>query len=136
MIKLIASDIDGTLVEEGSGELPGELFAIIEKLYDHGILFAAASGRQYRGLRKLFLPVADKIIFISENGSNVVYRNEELYASVIDKKIVKEMQTYVKRFPNCYLTMSTTGAMHSTGGYDENYRRLMVESYHNDMVFA
>lgn len=136
MIKLIASDIDGTLVEEGSAQLPEELFDIIERLHDRGILFAAASGRQHMGLRKLFMPVADKIIFISENGSNVVYRQEELYASVIDKGIVKEMQSYAKKFPNSYLTLSTTEAMHSTGGWDEAYRKLMVEGYHNDMVFA
>lgn len=135
MIRLIATDVDGTLVEEGSAVLPRELFKIIDGLHEHGIVFAAASGRQYRGLRRLFLPVADKIVFISENGANVVYRDEELYASVIDKEIVKEMQMYVKQFPNSYLTLSTTKAMHSTGGFDREYRKLMEEGYHNDMVF-
>lgn len=137
MIRLIATDIDGTLVEEGSSSLPEELFSIIHRLCDHGIIFAAASGRQYRGMERLFRPVSDKILFISENGSNVMAQGEALYASVIDPAIVKEMQAYVREnLPNCHLTLSTTGAMYSTGEQDEPYRRLMVEGYHNDMIFA
>lgn len=136
MIRLIATDVDGTLVEEGSAVLPQELFSLIERLTDAGILFAAASGRQYRGLRRLFAPVADKIVFISENGSNVVCGKEEWYASVIDPAIVREMKHYVKKLPGCYLTLSTTGVMYSSGGQDEAYHRMMVEGYHNDMEFA
>lgn len=136
MIKLIASDIDGTLVEEGSAVLPDRLFAAIEELCKRGITFAAASGRQYRGLRRLFEPVADRIVFISENGANVVSCGQEVYASVMDKNIVREMQAYVQTLPGCYMTMSTTGAMYSNGADDAEYRRLMLEGYHNDMVFS
>ena len=47
MIKLIASDIDGTLVHDGSHELNPELYDVILKLKEKGIQFAAASGRQW-----------------------------------------------------------------------------------------
>lgn len=136
MIKLIASDIDGTLVEEGSAKLPEELFPLIEQLHARGIRFAAASGRQYLGLRRLFEPVADKIVFISENGTNVVSCGEQLHASVIDRELVREMQLFARTLPECYLTLSTTGAMYSNGSKDEAYRKLMLEGYHNDMVFS
>ena len=39
MIKLIASDIDGTLVKEGSHEISPEYFEVIEELKDVGIRF-------------------------------------------------------------------------------------------------
>ena len=44
MIKLIASDIDGTLVHDGTHELNPELCDVILQLKEKGIQFAAASG--------------------------------------------------------------------------------------------
>ena len=58
-IKLICSDIDGTLLQYGKKELEDEIFEQIRELHRHGILFCPASGRQYTSLRKLFAPVAD-----------------------------------------------------------------------------
>ena len=45
MIKLIASDMDGTLFKS-DGTLDGEIFPLIEQLTARGIIFAAATGRQ------------------------------------------------------------------------------------------
>ena len=47
MIKLVASDLDGTLLLNGAQSLPEELFPLIKELKELGILFVAASGRQY-----------------------------------------------------------------------------------------
>ena len=54
MIRLIASDIDGTLLLNGATEIPQEIFYQIDCLERKGILFCPASGRQYSSLRKLF----------------------------------------------------------------------------------
>ena len=64
MIKLIASDIDGTLVKDGTLAIDREYMEVIGRLIDKGIVFVACSGRQYRSERKLFTPVADSC-FIS-----------------------------------------------------------------------
>ena len=48
MIKLIASDIDGTLVKDGTLAIDGEYMEVIGRLIDKGIVFVACSGRQYR----------------------------------------------------------------------------------------
>ena len=61
MIKLIVSDLDGTLVEDGGGVLNPEYFSQIRRLKKAGILFAAVSGRSYSSLEKLFAPVIDDI---------------------------------------------------------------------------
>ena len=42
MIHLIASDIDGTLLQGGQTRLDPALFDVIERLEQHGIRFAAA----------------------------------------------------------------------------------------------
>ena len=77
MIKLIASDIDGTLLEEGTDGINPEIFTVIRELKKKGIVFAAASGREYASLRRLFQPVKDDIYFIADNGASVMYGGEE-----------------------------------------------------------
>lgn len=72
MIRLIASDIDGTLLHGDQREISPAIFREIRRLKDKGILFCPASGRQYSSLRRLFAPVAHELIYLCENGA-VVY---------------------------------------------------------------
>ena len=78
-IKLICSDIDGTLLQYGKKELEDEIFEQIRELHRRGILFCPASGRQYTSLCKLFAPVADCCVFLCENGG-VIYKDEQCIA--------------------------------------------------------
>ena len=64
MVKLIASDLDGTLLQNGAHDVNPIVFDQIRILKEHGILFAAASGRQYLNLRRLFTPVQNDIAYI------------------------------------------------------------------------
>lgn len=67
MIKLIASDIDGTLVKDGTLAIDREYMKVIGRLIDKGIVFVACSGRQYRSERKLFtLSQTDCFISLTE----------------------------------------------------------------------
>ncbi len=70
MIRLIACDLDGTLLNS-RGELPAGTFDRIRRLKEKGVRFAAASGRQYGNLRRLFYPVRDEIAYLAENGAFV-----------------------------------------------------------------
>lgn len=85
MIRLIASDIDGTLLRSNARSISETLFPLIRQLRAHGIYFAACSGRQYSNLRHLFAPVADEIGYICENGSLVVWQNQILVKETIDR---------------------------------------------------
>ena len=60
MIRLIASDMDGTLLDE-FGNVPPETFELIHALHEKGIHFVASSGRRYDTLRWMFEPVAHEI---------------------------------------------------------------------------
>lgn len=64
MIKLVASDLDGTLLLHKAQSLPEEIFSLIRQLEELGIMFVAASGRQYPNMTKLFAPVASEISYI------------------------------------------------------------------------
>lgn len=83
MIKMIASDLDGTLVSGNMSALPEGFPEIVGELKKRGILFAAASGRQYHNLRQLFAPVKDDIAYICENGALTIYQGEVLHKVVI-----------------------------------------------------
>lgn len=91
MIKLIASDLDGTLLLHGSQKLNPEVFTYIRQLKEMGILFVAASGRQYANLRRLFEPVKDDIAYICENGCLVIYQNEVLYKAELSWELGQEI---------------------------------------------
>ena len=71
MIRLIASDIDGTLLRDGAVNISPVLFDQICRLRERGILFCPASGRQYSSLRRIFAPVADELSYLCENGGVV-----------------------------------------------------------------
>ena len=54
MIKLVASDVDGTLVPDGTFEINPEIYDVIKKLKEKGITFVADSMRALRSyLRRL-----------------------------------------------------------------------------------
>ena len=99
MIKFIATDLDGTLLD-GKRKLPEEIFPLIDKLHARGILFAPASGRQYANLRRLFAPVADKVLFICENGALVKYREETLFLRPIRDMYLREALDAVRKLPH------------------------------------
>ena len=54
MIKLIASDIDGTLIPDSTPDLYPEIEEEIRSLVRRGVLFCAASGRQLTSIRNVF----------------------------------------------------------------------------------
>ena len=57
MIKLVASDLDGTLLHNYQQTVPKEIYDTIKALHEKGIIFTAASGRQYANIRRLFAPL-------------------------------------------------------------------------------
>lgn len=52
MIKLIATDIDGTLVADGTLDLNPEYYDVIKELKRRGTIVLAASGRQRASIEK------------------------------------------------------------------------------------
>ena len=71
MIRLVACDLDGTLLYP-DGQLPAGIFDVIRRLREKGVRFAAASGRQYDNLYRLFAPEAEHMDFLCENGAVIV----------------------------------------------------------------
>lgn len=132
MIKLVATDIDGTLLDEGTDRLNPELFDIVRDLKEKGIIFAAASGRQYASIRRLFDPVAHDMIFIAENGAYVVCRDVDMLEVMMDRTKAAELVQEIRRMKGCEVAVAAKDAMYieraDTGLYD-----LLVNGYHNQV---
>lgn len=75
MIKFIACDLDGTLLNS-SKELPRDLRATVERLNKIGVTFAPASGRQYYKVLEQFEPISRNFRYIAENGAFVIKDGE------------------------------------------------------------
>lgn len=106
MIKLIASDIDGTLVPDGSHEINPELYDVILKLRAKGIQFAAASGRQWASVESIFEPIKEKIFYLSDNGAYVGCHGRNLFLNPIERQTVMEVVEDVRRLEGMELLLS------------------------------
>lgn len=107
MIRLVASDLDGTLLKNGAQVLPQEIFELIPALKERGIRFVAASGRQYANIRRLFSPLQDEISYIAENGSLCMHEGKMLASGQIDRDLANEIILDAREQPDCSLLYSS-----------------------------
>jgi hypothetical protein len=87
MIKLIVTDMDGTLLDENK-EIAEENWEIFRELDRRNILFSVGSGRQYYTLRKTFDRIKDSMLFIADNGSIIFHKDEILHVDSMDRNLV------------------------------------------------
>ena len=108
MIKLIACDMDGTLLDSAK-RLPAELPEVIAKLKERGVLFCVASGRQYASLRRDFDAYADDMLFICENGALVMQRDQRVLIDPIDPSFISGIVTAAKSLEGVYPVVCRAG---------------------------
>ena len=102
MIKFIATDMDGTLLNSNN-EIHADFYPMFQSLKEKDIIFAAASGRQYYNLLERFKDIKDDMMFIAENGTFVVYKGKELIVNSLEKNIAKELIEIGRTIPNSYV---------------------------------
>ena len=106
MIKYIASDLDGTLLQNGALELSPRIFDLILQLSQRGIHFISASGRQYSNQRLLFAPVKDEISYIAENGSLCLHNHEVIARGLIERDLGLRIVDAIRELPGCHCLLS------------------------------
>lgn len=130
MIKLIASDIDGTLLPPGERHLNPELFDIILKLKEQEILFVAASGRQLASLQTLFQPIVNEISYIAENGAVCIHEDKLISSTEIDRDLVFRILDAIKERPSCKPLISCMDTCYVESG-DDAFLYDIRHTYHN-----
>lgn len=107
MIKLIATDVDGTLVKDSSPSIYPEIFEVIRELRERDIIFAIASGRQYHSIANMFSPIAHDLIFIAENGAHIKCRGTDMSVVSMKREDAVEIIQDTRKVPDGDIVVST-----------------------------
>lgn len=132
-IRLIASDLDGTLLQNGAQEPRPEVFALIHELHERGVVFVPASGRTYASLRYLFAPVADELAYVCENGAIVMKDGRAVVKRVMDRALAMDIAHAVIDYPGADAIYSGERHCYCLGENPAFVDHLRYE-VHNDMV--
>lgn len=116
MIKLIASDLDGTLLRDGAQELTPRAVRLIHELTRKGVHFVAASGRQYDSERHIFDEIKDEISYISDNGSLCVHKGKVVSCGAIPDDLSLRIIDEIRKTPDYELLISRAEACYIEEG--------------------
>lgn len=132
MIKLIASDIDGTLIKDSTPDMYPEMVCAIRELKKKGILFCAASGRQYESVRNVFRDLeADDIAYIVENGAHIRYRGENISVTPMKREHVEGIMNMLRPYYGSCETVISTPSGSLVESTNEEFIDLLTYGYHN-----
>lgn len=126
-IKLIACDLDGTLLHPGEREPRPAAFELINELHRRGIVFMPASGRQYASLRYLFAPVADELAYVCENGALVMSEGHAVVKRSMERSLAMDIANAVVAYPHADVTLSCEGRLYTMSGNDVFVDHLRYE---------
>lgn len=149
LVRLVASDMDGTLLDDQK-RFPPDFAQIIGALREKGIRFAAASGRSYATLRHDFSLVlgektAGRMDYICDNGAFVVEDGRPVDIHVMDRGTLREIILVCQRLPEVALLLcGIHGTYHlpyspafygKFNAYQINHREVEVLTDVEDDIF-
>ena len=95
-IKVIATDMDGTLLDpKGQLDLP-RLEKILDKLDQRGIRFVIATGNEVHRMRQLLGHLAERVVLVVANGARIFENNELFQAQTWDDAMVDRALAHFK----------------------------------------
>ena len=95
-IKIVATDMDGTLLDpRGQLDLP-RLEKILDKLDHRGVRFVIATGNEVHRMRQLLGHLAERVVLVVANGARIFENNELLQAQTWDDAMVDRALAYFK----------------------------------------
>lgn len=134
MIRLIASDLDGTLIPEGSQTMEAGFEDVLAELLDKGYLFYAASGRQYANMYRRFGKYSDRMGFICENGALAMERGECQFIEEIPWEEARKIAEDILSFSETDILLSGMKACYIRPR-TEWFEDQLVNVLRNDCVF-
>ena len=125
-IRLIASDMDATLLDEYS-QLPPKFTETIRALAGQGILFAAASGRPLYTLETMFPDLLEEIILIGDNGGAARWKGKDLFVSEMPAEGWRQLARSTKQAGDVGLLCGLQAAYAEK--QDEKYDKVFKNFY-------
>ena len=95
-IKLIATDMDGTLLDpKGQVDLP-RLEKILDQLEERGIRFVIATGNEIHRVKQLLGHLTERVVLIVANGARIFEGNQLLQAQTWEDDMVNRALEFFK----------------------------------------
>ena len=99
MIKLIASDLDGSLLDDRK-QVPRDFEKVVGLLKEKGITFVVASGRNYDATAPVLGEIAREMLCICNNGANIYKNGRQIISHSLTKDQLKRALDIVKGTEN------------------------------------
>ena len=95
-IKLIATDMDGTLLDpKGQVDLP-RLEKILDQLEERNIRFVIATGNEIHRVRQLLGHLTDRVVLIVANGARIFENDQLIQCHTWDDQVVDKALKFFK----------------------------------------
>lgn len=125
MIRMITSDMDGTLLKGddwGTRRLPDDFGEVLSELEKRGVRFLAASGRTYPSVRMDFGEYADRIDYICDNGGCLVENGKVVHINEVPRETVDKLIDLIHtRYPQEDIHLSICTARGTYKDFDEKW---------------
>lgn len=128
MIKLIVTDVDGTLLPEGTSDPQPQITETVRKLVKKGITFAFASGRSYESILGVFPELDNDAVFISDNGACVTEKGQTIVSYAIDRQTVADVVSYIRSVSGSNILV-TTEKYSYTESTDKEFTDWIINGY-------
>ncbi|MFR2767323.1 MAG: HAD hydrolase family protein [Thomasclavelia sp.] len=104
MIKLIATDMDGTFLDSNK-RFDFEFIDIFYELKKRDIKFVVASGNQYYRLFQKFVPLSEQMYFIAENGCVIAKGARQLYCNTIENEDLIKIKSVLANYKELVIVL-------------------------------
>ena len=141
-IKLIATDMDGTILDsQGLLDLP-RLEKILDRLEEKGIRFVIATGNEIHRVRQLLGHLTDRVVLIVANGAKIFENNQLIQVETWDNELVEKALTFFKgqECQNQFVITSMNGGFVKEGTIFTQLEKFMtpemIELFYQRMNFV
>lgn len=98
-IKLIATDMDGTFLNDHSDYDHARFQRLLIRMQERGVRFVVASGNQYPHLPQYFAGLTGEITYLAEDGAHVVANGRTISEDVIPQSVLMVFLNWVRTQP-------------------------------------
>ena len=95
-IKLIATDMDGTFLDEKGSFDRLRFDTVLTELEEREIPFVVASGNGIGRLLRIFQGFEHRLTFVAENGSHIYQNGRTLYRNALPVSVIREVMNYLQ----------------------------------------
>lgn len=132
-VKLIALDLDGTLVHEDQS-ISAEDIAAVARAQQAGIAVVVATGRNFTTAKEIILPLQVTAPVICSNGADIRFENETIYSRTMENAWLRKAYAAVEPYCSQRFIFSGDHIYCETGSFHEMLFRKWEYDRKKDLV--